>query len=119
MRRPTLALLLVLPALALGACGRGEKIDTAKYTCTQFNKSLRTKSDTSAGQFINRLRDKAKLGQAKDAERREVTLGIFFTCRGKPGSTRPADKAVVIAKQIRDGKFKVPAQAQPKKKSTK
>jgi hypothetical protein len=117
MRRPTSALLLVLPALALGACGRGEKVDTAKYTCADFNKSLRTKDDTSSGQFINRLRDRAKLGQSTEVERREITLGIVFACRGKPGSTHPADTAIATAKRIRDGKFKLPADTTTKKKS--
>ena len=117
MRRPDLALLLIVPALLLSACGRGEKVDTAAYTCAHFNKSLRTKDDTTSGQFINRLRDKADLGQDTKTERREITVGIIFACRGKAGSTRPADKAVATAKQLRDGKFKPPAAASKKKKS--
>ena len=117
MRRPDLALLLIVPALLLSACGRGEKVDTATYTCAHFNKSLRTKNDNTSGQFINRLRDKANLGQDTKVERRELTLGIILACRNKPGSTRPADKAVVAAKQIRDGKFKTPAGKPKKKKS--
>lgn len=117
MRRPDLALLLIAPALLLSACGRGEKVETATYTCAEFNKSLRTKDDNTSGQFINRLRDKAKLGQDTKTERREITFGIIFACRDKPGSTRPADKAIATAKQLRDGKFNAPAQAKPKKKS--
>lgn len=109
MRRHGLAILVAVPALALGACGRGDDVDTATYTCADFNKSLRTKDDNSSGQFINRLRDRAKLGQSTEVERREITLGIIFACRGKPGSTKPANTAVATAKRIRDGKFKFPA----------
>jgi hypothetical protein len=113
-RRPYIALLLIVPALALTACGRGEKVDTAKYTCAEFSKSLRTKNDTTAGQFINKLRDKGSFeGDAKIA-RRQLTLGIFFACRGKPGSTKPADRAIATARSIRAGKFKIPAQPKAK-----
>jgi hypothetical protein len=118
MRRPGLALLLIAPALLVSACGRGEKVDTATYTCADFNKSLRTKDDNTSGQFINRLRDKADLGQDTKVERREITFGIIFTCRGKSGSTRPANKAIVMAKQLRDGKFKPPAAGKTKKKKS-
>jgi hypothetical protein len=99
----------VLPIFALSACGSdSKKVDTASYTCTQFNKSLRTKNDNTAGQFINTLRKDAALGQDKTTERREITLGIYFACRGKPGSTKPATTAVATAKQIKAGKFKLP-----------
>jgi hypothetical protein len=118
MRRPDLALLLIAPALLVSGCGRGEKVDTATYTCAEFNKSLRTKDDNTSGQFINRLRDKAKLGQETKLERREITFGIILACRGKPGSTRPGDKAIVTAKQLRDGKFKPPAAPKAKKKKS-
>ena len=42
---------VALPALcvlALAACG-SKDVDTASYTCGQFNKSLRTKGDDTAG----------------------------------------------------------------------
>ena len=112
--RPGLAALLVLTVLALGACGNKD-VDTASYTCGQFNKSLRTKGDNTAGNFINQLRKQAKLGQNEKTERSEISLGIIVTCRGKPASTKPADRAVAVAKQLKAGTFKLPA----KKKSTK
>jgi hypothetical protein len=109
--RSRLALcLLLLPVLAISACGSDSKsIDSAAYTCTDFNKSLRTKNDNTAGRFINDLRKQASLGQDTKTERREITLGIYFACRGKPGSTKPAKTAVATAKQIKAGKFKLPA----------
>jgi hypothetical protein len=113
--RARLAALLVLPAFALAACGGTKDVDTANYTCGQFNKSLHTKGDDSAGNFINGLRKKAKLGQSEKLERSEITFGIILSCRGKPASTKPADHAVTIAKGIKSGKFKVST----KKKSTK
>ena len=119
MRPGHLCLLLLAPVLALGACGRGEEVDTATYTCAEFNKSLRSKDDDTSGQFINRLRDEADLGQEKRVEQRELTLAIFYACRNKPGSTRPAKRAIASAKQMRAGKFKVPGDARAKKKSTK
>jgi hypothetical protein len=112
--RSGLAALALIPALLLCACGN-KKVDTAGYTCGEFNKSLRTKGDDSAGTFINELRTQAKLGQSEKVERSEITLGIIVTCRGKPASTKPADGAVSIAKQIKAGKYKLPG----KKKSTK
>jgi hypothetical protein len=107
--------LAVVPALALSACGSSH-VDTAKYTCAQFNKSLKTKGDDSAGTFIRDLRTQAKLGQAQKTERSEITLGIYSACFGKPGSTTPGPRAIVIAKQVKTGKFKLPAQ--PKKKKS-
>lgn len=118
MRRPGLALLLVAPALMVSTCGRGPKVDTATYTCAKFNKSLRTKDDNTSGQFINRLRDQAKLGEDTKVERRQIALAIYLTCRGKPGSTRPATKAIATAKQMRSGKFRVPAQGKTTKKKS-
>ena len=106
---------LLLPALALSACGGGnKKVDTASYTCAHFNQSLRTKGDDTAGTYINELRNDADLGQDTKVERRELTLGIFFACRGKPGSTKPKTVAIATAKKIKAGKFKTPA---PTKKS--
>ena len=113
--RSRLAALLVLLVFALAACGGGKNADVSSYTCSQFNKSLRTKDDNSAGNYINQLRKKAKLGQSAKTERSEITLGIIFTCRGKPGSTKPANQAIVVAKQVKAGKFKLPS----KKKSSK
>jgi hypothetical protein len=112
--------LLLLPVLALAACGdKSTPVNTASYTCAQFNKSLATKGDNTSGAFINQLRKRAGLGQDKNAERREITLGIYFACRGKPGSTKPANAALATAKQIKAGKFKAPGVAKAKKKSTK
>jgi hypothetical protein len=105
----TLAAALCAAAFGLAACGGSDKVDTASYTCGQFNKSLKTKGDNTSGAFINQLRKDAKLGQAKQTEVREITLGIFFACRGKPASTKPADEAVATAKKIRAGKFKLPS----------
>jgi hypothetical protein len=116
MRSRLITGLLVVPVLALSACGGGGKsVDAATYTCGQFNKSLRTKGDNSSGNYINQLRKRAALNQDAKVERREITLGIFFACRGKPGSTRPADDAVKTAKALKAGTFKLPSK---KKKST-
>ena len=116
-----LATALVLPAFALAACGNSEKpVDSATYTCATFNKSLSTKGDNTSGNFINQLRKQAKLGQAKQTEQREVTLGIYLACRGKPASTQPAKRAVEMAKLIKAGKLTLtPSAAQKKKKSSK
>jgi hypothetical protein len=111
-------MLTVLSALALAACGSGEEVDTSKYTCDQFNRSLAKKGDDSAGNFINRLREQAKLGQPDSVERRELSLGIFFACRGQPGSTRPGQRAVAIAKQIKAGTFHLPKPAKAPEKSS-
>ena len=109
-----------IPVLALSACGSKTKdVNAAAYTCGQFSRSLNSKSDNSAGNFINPLRKQAKLGQDAKTERREVTLGIYFACRGKPGSTRPAKGAVATAKQIKSGDFKLPSGPKSKKKSNK
>jgi hypothetical protein len=104
-------------ALALTACGAGKQVDTSSYTCAQFNKSLAAKSDNSAGNFISRLRDQAKLGQSQKAEQREVSLGVYFACLGKPGSTRPAERAIAIAKQLKAGTFHLPKPGTAKKRS--
>ena len=114
----TRTLLIALCGLALAGCGDDTKdINTATYTCAQFNKSLATKDDNTAGNFINQLRKEAKLGADQKSERRAVTLGIYFACRGKPGSTRPAKQAIASAKQIKAGSFKYTVDK--KKKSTK
>jgi hypothetical protein len=113
--RSRLVSLLVVPALTLAACGSGKQVDTAGYTCGQFNKSLQTKGDNTSGNFINQLRKRAKLGQSAKVERSEITLGVIVTCRNKAASTKPADGAIAVAKQIKSGKFKLPG----KKKSTK
>src|SRR3954449_6381473 len=118
MRSRSFAGLLLVPVLALSACGDKTKtVDTAAYTCADFNKSLATKGDDTAGRFINELRKQAKLGQEQKTERREVTLGIYFACRGKPGSTKPAKPAIVTAQQIKAGKYKLPGSTAKKKKS--
>jgi hypothetical protein len=98
--RSVLGTLLALAVLALAACG-SNKVDTATYTCGDFNKSLRTKGDDSSGAYINALRKEADLGQDTKTEQREITLGIISTCRGKPASTKPADDAIKVAKQIK------------------
>jgi hypothetical protein len=106
--------LLLVAVLGLAACGDAH-VDTSKYTCGQFNKSLRTKGDNSAGTFIRDLRSKANLGQDQTTERRELTVGIIFACRQKSAATAPGEKAIAIAKQIKAGKFKLPG---VKKKSS-
>src|SRR4051812_17076141 len=98
MRALTLTLLAL--TLAVAACGT-KSVDTAKYTCAEFNKSLHTDGDDSAGTFINALRKQAKLGQGDKKERSELTQGIVLACRGKPGSTKPGLKAIAVAKAIR------------------
>jgi hypothetical protein len=121
MRSRTLSALLLLPVLALAACGgsKTKDVNTAAYTCGQFSKSLATKGDNSAGNFINQLRKQANLGQDATTERRELTLGIFFACRSKSSATKPATSAVATAKKIKAGKFRLPAGPKPKKKSGK
>jgi hypothetical protein len=111
---------LVIGALALTSCGGdSSKVDSASYTCARFQKSLKTKGDDTSGNYINQLRKQAKLGQAKETEVQEITLGIYFACRNASGSTRPAQKAIATAKLIRAGKFRLPRGPKPKKKSTK
>ena len=120
LRLRSLCYLLLLPALALAACGdKSTPVDTASYTCAQFSKSLRTKGDNTSGAFINQLRKRANLGQDSKVERREITLGIYFACRGKPGSTKPANAALASAKQMKAGKFNPPGVAKAKKTSSK
>lgn len=114
MRSGLTALLLVLTCLLAACGGKTKNVDTASYTCGQFNKSLRTKGDNTAGNYINGLRKKAKLGQDSKVERSEITLGIIVTCRGNPASTKPATAAIAIAKQVKSGKYKLPR----KKKSS-
>ena len=114
MRRLLFACCLLLPVLAFSACGSKTKdVNTASYTCAEFTKSLKTKGDNTAGNYINQLRKEAKLGQNTKAERSELTLGIYFACRNKPGSTTPRDTAIATAKKIKAGNFKLPG----KKKS--
>jgi hypothetical protein len=109
LRLRSLSCLLLFPVLALAACGaKSTPVNTAAYTCGQFNKSLNTKGDNTSGAFINQLQKNAGLGQDAKVERREITLGIFFACRGKPAATRPAKSAVATAKRIKAGKFKLP-----------
>jgi hypothetical protein len=118
LRRRSLSCLLVLPILGLAACGgKTTNVNTASYTCADFNKSLRTKGDDTSGQFINKLRKQAKLGQDKKTEGSEITLGIYFACRGKPGTTKPATVAIATAKKIKAGNFKLPPGLRGKKKS--
>jgi hypothetical protein len=114
-----LAAILLLPVLALSACGSDKKVDASAYTCAQFQKSLNTKGDNTAGNYINQLRKRAKLNQPRRTEVQALTLGIVFSCRGKPGSTRPADRAVTIAKQIATGQFKLPSRGKKNKKPNK
>ena len=108
-----------MPVLALSACGGGDKskVDTATYTCAEFNKSLRTKNDNTSGEYINKLVEQADLGQEKTVARREITLGIYFACRNKPGSTKPAATAIATAKKIKAGEFKLPGGPKTKKTS--
>jgi hypothetical protein len=103
--------------LALSACGKKD-LDPDTYTCGQWNKSLRTKDDLSSGTFIRALRERAKLGQARAVEEREFAVAIFFACRGKPSSYKPAGKAIENAKALKAGKKLGPkAKAKAKRKS--
>jgi hypothetical protein len=116
LRQP--AGVVVVSVLALAGCGSKSKdVNTATYTCAEFNKSLATKGDDSAGNYINQLRKQANLGRDAKTERSAITLGIYFACKGKPGSTKPAAAAVATAKQIKAGKFHIPGAAGSKKKS--
>src|SRR5436305_13981524 len=116
MTSRTLSKLILIPLVALAACGSSKPVNAATYTCAQYNKSLNTKGDDSAGNFINQLSKQAKLGKPDRVEHNEVAAGIFFACRNKPGSTRPAARAVAIAKAINSGKYHLkPA---PKKKKS-
>ena len=118
--RPVLGTLLALAVLALVACGgSSSKVDTASYTCGDFNKSLRTKGDNSSGTYINALRKKADLGQDTKTEQREITLGIISTFRGKPASTKPAEDAIAVAKRIKVRTEQLKKTVGKKKKSTK
>src|SRR4051812_25531502 len=109
MRTRLPAITLLLPVLALSACGSKQKdVNTATYTCRDFSKSLADKGDNSAGNFINQLRKQAALGQDTKTERREITLGISFPGGEKPAPTRPADAAIKTAQQVKAGKFKLP-----------
>jgi hypothetical protein len=120
MASRTLSALLLVPVLTVAACGSKTKdVNTAAYTCAEFNKSLSAKNDDSAGNYINGLRKQANLGQDVKVERRELTLGIFFACRGKPGTTTPATQAIVTAKAIKAGKFHLPKAPKSTKKSNK
>ena len=113
-----LVILIVLPVMALAGCGTSH-VDTASYTCGDFNKSLKTKGDDSAGTFIRDLRGEAKLGQSQKTEEREITAGIIFACRNEPASTKPRTEAISIARKLKAGTFKAPAPpAADKKKST-
>jgi hypothetical protein len=119
--RPILVTLLAA-ALGLSACGssgNSKPVNTATYTCGQFTKSLNTKGDNSAGNYINQLVKAAGLKANTDLARKEITAGIALTCRNRPASTRPKAGAIAIAKQIEAGKFKLPPQLQGKKKSNK
>ena len=120
MASRTLSALLLVPVLALAACGSKTKdVNTTAYSCDDFNQSLATKSDDTAGNYINGLRKQANLGQDAKTERRELTVGIFFACRGKPGTTKPATTAIASAKAIKSGKFHIPRPANGSKKSSK
>jgi hypothetical protein len=120
MRSRPIAAALLMPALALSACGsKSTTVDTTAYTCGKFSTSLASKGDDTAGAFINALRKEANLGQDQKTERREITLGIYFACRGKPRTTKPADSAIKTAQQIKAGKFKLPSASGSKKKSAK
>ena len=121
MRLLPIAVALLAAALALSSCGgsSSKPVNTATYTCGQFQASLNSKSDTSAGNYINQLVKAAGLKGSTALQRRRIALGITFACGNKTAATRPKAAAVAIAKQIESGKFKPPSVAQKKKKSTK
>ena len=47
----------------------------------------------------------------------EVGSAIYFNCRGKPGSTKPANRSLTTAKAIAAGKFNASGKTSDKKKS--
>ena len=114
----TLSTLLVLPALAFSACGSKTKdVDVATYTCGQFQKSLNTKGDDSAGNYINQLRDKVDFGKDAKTERGLTAQAIYFACLGQPASKKPLAAATTSMKQMKAGTFKPPKLPKAKKKS--
>src|SRR4051794_37719320 len=120
LRTRSIACALLAPALLLSACGSKTKnVNTASYTCADFNKSLETKNDSSAGNYINALLKQGHLKAGAKTGHREVTLGIYFACRNKPGTTKPAAAAIATAKRIESGTFKLPPGPKPAKKSNK
>lgn len=107
----------LIPVLALSACGsKDKKVDTASYSCAQFQNSLKSKNDNSAGNYVNQLVKRAKLKQSGKTARSEVTVGIYFSCRHKAGSFTPAQGAVRVAQQIEAGKFRLPGVGKKKSK---
>src|SRR5437762_1815873 len=110
---------LAVSALVLAACGSGKQVDTARYTCGEFYNSLKTAGDNTSGNFINKLRKQANLGQSRDLEVREMSLAIYLACRGKPGATHPAAKAIATAKRIKAGEVNIRVKPGKQKKSSK
>jgi len=110
---------LAASALALASCGSGKQVSPATYTCGEWDKSLKTAGDNTSGNFINKLRKQANLGQSKKLETREISFAIYLACRGKPASTRPAAKAIATAKALKAGTYKPPPGPAKKKTSTK
>ena len=109
MRIRRMACCLLLPAtLALSACGGGEEIDPATYTCGDFAKSLDTKDDRSAGSFIRLLNDRAKSKGPREVKEKRMAYAIYVACRGEKASFRPANVAVANAKKLEQGKRVVP-----------
>src|SRR3954453_14267878 len=93
---------VVVAALALAGCGgsKTKDVNAASYTCADFNKSLASKGDDSAGNYINQLPNQAKLGSDRKGAGRAIPPAVSFACRGNPGSTKPAATAIAVAKQI-------------------
>ena len=106
IRRALCSLLLPAAVLAAG-CGY-EEIDANAFTCGEFSKSLDTKGDESAGQYIRLLNERAKLGGPRADREKVMAYSIFVACRGEKASFKPASEAIANAKAIRAGKNVVP-----------
>jgi hypothetical protein len=106
-RFPTRALAAALALVAAG-CGRGEEVDTASYTCGEFNRSLKEKDDLTSGQFIRKLNEQAKLGGTKAEQERRMAYAVYVACRGKASGFKPTERALANAKALKAGKQVVP-----------
>ena len=114
----TLPTLLIVPVLALSACGsKAKDVNAATYTCAQFTKSLNTKGDDTSGNYINQLRKKVDLGKDAKTEHSAAAQAIYFACLGQPASKKPLADATANLKAMKAGTFKAPKPGAAKKKS--
>ena len=106
---------LLAAAAVFAGCGY-EEIDANTYTCGEFQKSLDTKDNETAGQYIRLLNDRAKLKGRRSDREKVMAYAIFAACRGEKASVRPANKAVANAKAIQAGKQVLPKDASAREK---